>query len=392
MNVRQFYKLIEDSCKVRAQIVKKLQVGLSIDSLYVENLRTTMEMLKKQVVSGYKCEFMLDSNDSVTFDLTYEIEELRRDILFLDSREDFYSYMNDIHEGFSEEVDSLLRWLKSWVIRNFITDRDGTINNYCGRYSTSIQSIYNSVFITDFSRKVENSVVLTSAPLKDIGLIDISVNPENVFHYAGSKGREYQSRNGICGELALSCNQIEMLDLLSSRLEQLVARDGYEIFTVIGSGFQKKFGEITLARQDVYKTISDEKSQALLETIAGIVADVDPDGKYFRIEDTGNDIEVTLTVSDSSGNLKDFDKGDGLAFLDDKLTLRLSDGNNLICGDTRADIAMVRYAMERSSENYAVFVTEDEQIKNDVRGICPFSYFVSSPDVLIMALGRLAIS
>ena len=50
---------------------------------------------------------------------------------------------------------------------NLITDRDGTINNYCDRYKSSIQSAYNSIFLTSFCRtNCTNAVILSAAPLQ----------------------------------------------------------------------------------------------------------------------------------------------------------------------------------------------------------------------------------
>lgn len=51
--------------------------------------------------------------------------------------------------------------------QNLITDRDGTINNYCGRYKSSIQSAYNSVFLSCFALFCcVNAAILTAAPLQ----------------------------------------------------------------------------------------------------------------------------------------------------------------------------------------------------------------------------------
>ena len=53
------------------------------------------------------------------------------------------------------------------AFHNLITDRDGTINNYCGRYKSSVQSAYNSIFLSRFATDCcQNSIILTAAPLQ----------------------------------------------------------------------------------------------------------------------------------------------------------------------------------------------------------------------------------
>ena len=69
---------------------------------------------------------------------------------------------------------------------NFITDRDGTTNMYCGRYVTSIQAVYNAVWLATFSKQCcENSLFMTSAPLH--GLKDVSIMPDGTFIHGCSK-------------------------------------------------------------------------------------------------------------------------------------------------------------------------------------------------------------
>ena len=55
---------------------------------------------------------------------------------------------------------------RSKPFRNLITDRDGTTNNYCDRYASSVQSAYNAAWLSNFSRHcVDNAVFITAAPL-----------------------------------------------------------------------------------------------------------------------------------------------------------------------------------------------------------------------------------
>jgi hypothetical protein len=153
-----------------------------------------------------------------------------------------------------------------------------------------------------------------------------------------------------------------------------------------------KFGQTTIARQDVNKSISEEQSQEFKQVIENVVSKVDPDESYFRIEDTGKDLEIILTIGDQQQNegLKDFDKGDGIDFLDSELNLNLENGGNLICGDTASDIRLVETAMEKSQDTVSVFVTKDHDLQKQVLDLCPNTIFVSTPDILVMILNNLS--
>ncbi|MFH1429064.1 MAG: trehalose 6-phosphate synthase, partial [Candidatus Margulisiibacteriota bacterium] len=274
----------------------------------------------------------------------------------------------------------------------FIADRDGTINNYCGRYMSSIQSVYNAVFLSRFAiNYTNNSVILTSAPLNNIGLADISVCPDKIFIYAGSKGRECLNKQGERKQLPINKDKQNKLDELNNKLEELVIRPEYEVFALIGSGLQYKYGQTTIARQDINNSIPALESESFLSIIKNLVKDTDSKQEYFRIEDTGKDIEIILTIESSEGSdtLKDFDKGDGINYIDKEMGLQLEKGPNLICGDTNADIPMVTASMRKTANTYALFVTSDTVLKQEVSKICPHSFFVPSPDILVTILNNL---
>jgi hypothetical protein len=152
---------------------------------------------------------------------------------------------------------------------------------------------------------------------------------------------------------------------------------------------QYKFGQTTVSRQDIHGSIPREQSDAFLETVTTVVRDLDPNGTVFQIEDTGLDIEVMLTVEGT----KDFDKGDGIRFLDDELAIGLSAGPTLICGDTSSDVPMVEAAVELAGyENVTtLFVTEDDDLRDRVRATGADCAFVTAPDILVAALGRIGV-
>lgn len=327
-------------------------------------------------------------------ELTYEIEELERDIRYLEGGEDaLLGYLNERNAHFHEEVRTLASALGGVRFKNLITDRDGTVNNYCGRYRSSVQPAYNAVFLARYAGQVRTPVLLTSAPLRDFGLVDISVLPEGSVVYAGSKGREYLTRRCEYRTYPIDREKQEMLDRLNRRLEKLLSAPEYQVYGLIGSGLQFKFGQTTISRQDINHSIPDQESVLFLNVVRNLVRDLDPGRRYFRIEDTGMDIEIILTIEDPGrpGELKDFDKGDGIRFLDRELGMELSQGPNLVCGDTRSDIQMVRASMAATNDTWSVFVSDDQRLRETLRKECPHPLFVSSPDVLVTALGSLAV-
>jgi len=156
---------------------------------------------------------------------------------------------------------------------------------------------------------------------------------------------------------------------------------------------QIKFGQTTIARQDITRSVNEAESAAFLEKVKGIVRDIDPEGKNFRIEDTGLDIEIILTidVDPQTGQFRDFDKGDGLEFIDRKLEIDHAGGPVLVCGDTSSDIPMLKKAIEMYKDVWAIFVTRDEKLMRRVRELCPKSYMVPYPDILLTILGLLSL-
>ena len=358
----------------------------------IDPLRDALKSLEAiPRVDGASC-VALDQERNIGLDLSYEINELRKDILFLEQGEEaFDGYLRDLHEGFEVQVQAGVEALQSTDITAFLTDRDGTVNNYCGRYSSSVQSIYNAVFLTRFATAAaHNSVILTSAPLDNIGLVDISVSPPNVFTYAGSKGREYFDTHGQRRVFPIEEQKQKKLDALNTELSALVKQPDYEMFSLVGSGLQFKFGQTTIARQDITRSIPREKSDAFLGMLRDLVARIDPDGVFFRIEDTGLDIEIILTVAAQEGDqgAKDFDKGDGIRFLNDDIGLGMGSGACLICGDTNSDVPMVTTSMAIAGDTYAIFVTRKDELKAKVRAACPHALFVSEPDMLVTILNR----
>jgi hypothetical protein len=126
-----------------------------------------------------------------------------------------------------------------------------------------------------------------------------------------------------------------------------------------------------------------------MEKLTKIVAGLDPEGDNFRIEDTGLDVEIILTIEGGDG-LKDFDKADSVNYLASELGLEMGRGPHLVCGDTASDVPMIDATTAHSRDTYAIFVTTDNELSDRVLDACPNAVIVPSPDILVAILNSLA--
>ena len=387
--LKDFYALMGDTREVRFGAVATLLAGGEVDGAVIQSLSNALDSLEDVPEIEGRRVLSLDGPRSVNLDMDYEINELRKDIFYLEEGEEtFLDFLADLHPGFDTHVAAGRDLLGGLDLACMVTDRDGTINNYCARYLTSIQSVYNALFLSRFARDhVARPIILTSAPLD--GLVKISVNPEGEIYYAASKGRECLDLEGRVRRLAISEDKQEAIAALNERLEELLARPEYGKFLLIGSGLQFKFGQSTVARQDIGKSIDPAESEAFLETLTTLVHELDPDHRNFRMEDTGLDVEIILTIETSGEGLKDFDKGDGVRFLDAELGLEMFRGVHLVCGDTGSDVPMLEAALEMAPETRAIYVTEDEPLARRVTGLTGNALIVPTPDVLVTIMGTL---
>ena len=389
--LKQFYNLMAMTRAVRYKVVKNIFIGFSINFDLIESLKNALCSLKAiRSEDGLKLLY-IDSSKKISARFIYEISELEKDIFFLENTEkEFIEYLAMLHEGFRNQVNKGIEKLQGLKFNCFITDRDGTINNYCGRYCSSVQAVYNSVFLTRFAKKKAiNSIIITSAPLSGPGILDVCVNPDNTFIYAASKGRECIDLSGERKTYPIEEKKQRLLDNLNKRLLNLVKKPAFEKFSMIGSGLQFKFGQTTVARQNIRKSIPEPESEEFLEKIRRIVQEIDPGQENFRIEDTGLDIEIILTIEDSLSGAKDFDKADAVRYLDDALKLNMKQGPHLICGDTSSDVPLIEAAMEKTPDIWTVFVTKDKKLAAKVKDTCKNALIVTEPDMLVTILGLL---
>lgn len=385
LTLNEFYSIINHSRDYKYSYVAAFFNGTTNKIKCLENLRTTLYQLESLPKYGDYYRVSLNDFDFIDLNLHYEIGELKKDILFLEhDQEALMDYLSSINKQFASDIKNGEDFLKDKTDLNFITDRDGTINNYCGRYLSSIQSIYNAVFLTRFFQNhCRNAIILTSAPLSNKGLIDISVFPADTVIYAGSKGREFLNAGQSITTFPIKSEKQHILNTLNDSIEQLLKRPDFQIFQLIGSGFQKKFGQSTIAFQDINSTIHNQSSDHFKSTIKSLVTKIDPYNKSFRLEDTGLDLEIILTLEN---NDKDFDKGDGVKFLNHSLNLRMEQYNNVIAGDTAADLRMLEYAVSLNKRSSGIFVTENSQLEDAIKKITPNYLMLHSPDALVSLL------
>ena len=391
--LEDFIQRMRDTLPVRRQAVLQiLETGRFSGS--VVPLRNTLSEIESLPRENGRYRLEVSGLGERALDFSYETTELHRDIRFLTEGEEALSAgLAAAHPGFEDRVREGVEFLSGVFFRNLFSDRDGTVNNYCARYNTSVQSAYNALFITRFVKtRAAHGVVLTSAPLENIGILDMSALPEGVSILGGSKGREMVDTEGRRHRYSIPEDQAEKLKELNGRLKDLLEKPDYRKFSLIGSGLQFKFGQTTVARQDINGSVDPDESEGFLDTIRHLLLDLDPKSRDFRIEDTGKDIEIMLTIHpEGEDDRRDFDKGDGIRFIDDTLHLGMAKGPNLVCGDTGSDVPMVAAALDRCPDTRAIFVTRDEKLKQRVRAAGADCFFVEAPDLLVMILNRLGL-
>lgn len=394
--LKELYQLKSETRDLRQPIVRNIMKQRVVGQQCIESLKNALYSLETIHIDDYTGQrvLRLDGMKQIEVDLTYEIRELKKDIYYLEYGEDhFINYLAKFIPDFRKYVNEGIEKLGGTLFNAFITDRDGTTNNYCGRYRSSVQPIYNSVFLSRFAKnRCRFPIFITSAPLKDFGILNVSINPSDIFFYAGSKGREFIDPEGKFHSYPIDEHKQELIHLLNERLRQLLKDPIFEKFNFIGSALQFKFGQTTIARQDITCSINPEESTAFLEKIKSIVKEIDPEGRNFRIEDTGLDIEIILTIDqEGKDSVKDFDKGDGLEFICNKIDIDTGHGPNLVCGDTSSDIPMLKKAVELYDDVWTIFVTREKDLAEQVQEICPQSMIVPSPDILLTILGLLSL-
>lgn len=387
LTLSDFYKSMRFLKETRQSIMSTVKEEESINTKDLKALEEIKQKLEGIPKKGKFFELKTEQNEVITLELDYELSELKKDEIFLKYGHDaLEEYLAKIHKNYNQDIQEGLDFLKPYNFKHFVTDRDGTISNYCGRYQSSIQPVYNAICLSKLREVIEGkAIILTSAPLFEIGLADVSIQPKDEYILAGSKGREMLMDNKKY-TYPIPDEQQEKLDILNHAIEELLLSKKYASFKFIGSGLQYKFGQTTLARQDKNNSISKEKSLQLKTEIESLLQELDPEKSFFSLEDTGKDLEIMLNVNSHVEKLEEFDKGHGLKFIVKHLGEALENETVLVCGDTHSDIPLITSAQDLGANVISIFVTDDEGLKRNVRAVCNSSFFVSSPDVLVYML------
>ncbi len=269
----QFYQLMTLTRDLRRKGVAQVLRGRPVDTGDVDLLRRALALLMAIPRSDRGFVLNLDENNTVTLDLEYETVELEKDIIFTSQGEQvFERHLEQQHRTFADQLQQGLAMLASVQVLNLISDRDGTLNNYCGRYLSSIQSLYNAVFISRFAQRcAKNTIILTSAPLENGGVSDLCTLPPKAVILAGSKGREYRDRDLRRGTYAIDPSQQKKVRSAKGSGTTVTSKRRNRKFGLIGSAFQQKFGELTVARQDVTRSIPERESRAFLANLKELV-------------------------------------------------------------------------------------------------------------------------
>ncbi len=379
MNREDFFSAMAETVTLRRMIVD-YQLMTVTDPTHTGTLENALHGLKQ-------------ARDELELDISYEIEELEKDVLYLrEGDEALFNYLGKLNDNFEKDVDSVIRYLDDLPTHVLVTDRDGTVNNYCARYRTSVQSVYNAVYLTLYARnRARTPVILTSAPLEPEGILEVMTTPRHTFIIAGSKGREFLDQQEERHEVPIPEEHRLAIEKVNSELEKIVGQRKYRRFAEIGSGLQKKFGQTAVSYQDVNKSIDPENAEAFRNKVVDLVRRQDPEGSILHIEDTGRDLEIILSadVSTPGKSPRDFDKADGVRFIDSQVPLNLAEMPALVCGDTASDIPMLEYVTKTSPDSRAILVSSDADLIDRAKSAVPGLLSVSTPDSLVFSLGRL---
>ena len=390
-SLQHFFALMLETVAVRRRITATILGQTKVASADADSLQRALDHINALPRHGNRVVLQLSDDAQIEMDPDYEVDELNRDIIFINQGEDALIHAIATRTPNLERQMALLgEKLRGVKVRNWVTDRDGTVNNYCGRYLSSVQSVYNAVFLTRFARTVTGaSIILTAAPLDRGGVSDISLTSSADLILAGSKGREFLDSSGQRHALPIPAEHQRILDRLNGSLEQLLKDPRYGRFALTGSGFQRKFGQTTIARQDISNSIPREESERFLRIVKECVRTIDPQGSFLGIEDTGKDIEIILTV-DTHSSAREFNKGDGVSFLAAALSLNMGAGPNLVCGDTASDIPMFAALAGHECDTFGVMVTTDMSLLDRARDTGAEVTGVDTPDVLVCGLNELS--
>ena len=97
-----------------------------------------------------------------------------------------------------------------------------------------------------------------------IGVLDVSTIPEGYYYYGASAGREwFIDPSSKFKDTTIPEQDLELLDRVFLAISLLLEDPKLKHFAWIGSGLQKHYGHLTIARQDANRSIPDAQTQIL---------------------------------------------------------------------------------------------------------------------------------
>ncbi|KAL6722481.1 hypothetical protein Aduo_017604 [Ancylostoma duodenale] len=413
--IADFYMLMAQTAQIRRQIVEVVLKGMPIRPHFALSLENAKNSLENSCISDSN-RLVLETtshqedadgaNTHATFDITDELTELQKDLAFLsfiqsdetNNVEQFIDTLGSFHPSgptaFAAEVEKASTLLSQGDHFHYVfTDRDGTLKSYSCSYPTSVQPAYSAVIQAQFARRcAQFCAIVTTAPLVHIGILNMSTMPEGYYAYGASAGREWYFNPAMqFKDDSVSDADLMLLNKAFDKVEDLLENPEFRNFTWIGSGLQKHYGHITIAKQDVNNSIPHRKSLLLFEEVSKIVNEVDPSGAILTIRENEYDIKI-YTKAKLSGRI--FNKGHGVRLIERKMGMQLHDGNILVCGDSETDLPMLEECLSVAPPNvYTIWVTKDEALQEKVTQTCARFHnnnvtFVSCPEVLLGAMAQ----
>ncbi|VDM97430.1 unnamed protein product [Thelazia callipaeda] len=422
-----FYQLMQKTCQVRRQISERVLKGIAIREHFSVSLENAKAALENSCIPG--THFLVletatagddsdegSQNMTAKFDITNELAELEKDLEFLKfiqsdeitNVEQFVMTLGNYHPaGQAAFVDEVTKTFALLVegdhFQHFFTDRDGTLKSYSCSYSASVQPAYSAVIQAQFARRcAQFCAILTTAPLMHIGVLNVSTMPEGYYAYGASAGREWYLNPSLqFKDDSVNDADLALLTNVFEKLEELLEQPEYRNFTWIGSGLQRHYGHITIARQDVNNSVPKHRSSLLYQAVCKIVNEVDPMATTLTLREGDYDLkiftkvalsEITSATAKISGRI--FNKGHGIRLIRSKMRLKLSHGNILVCGDSETDLPMLEECLACAPANvYTIWVTTNLQLQEKVKALCgvygnSHFIFVSCPEVLLGAMAN----
>eukprot|EP01065_Artemidia_motanka_P007287 TRINITY_DN13600_c0_g1_i1.p1 TRINITY_DN13600_c0_g1~~TRINITY_DN13600_c0_g1_i1.p1 ORF type:complete len:1420 (+),score=490.18 TRINITY_DN13600_c0_g1_i1:73-4332(+) len=408
-DLKDFVNTMRRTRVVRADILRRVFTGRPLLRQQLLALRSSRDTIMTLPRTEERYTYVLDVDGQPRYraNLHPELNDLERDLCFLHEGEDVFfekvlrrdypDYDNRVLPG-TEWVMKALGGAKKF--KNLITSRDGTIMPRPSRYLSSIQPAYNSVFLTRFALQCcENSTIITASPLggessdrgepvEANGLWDLSVNPPDIFSYAGSMGRSYLTTQEVRGGLAIDEKTSALHQAFSRRLQDLLRTPQFEKHRAFGHGMQTRWGLSVVPKNDDSIRLSKPEEERLLAAVTDIARAVDPAGKLLKVVDT--DRELAVSIRPAGTRVGEWTKGDGIRLLDSRLGLELSKGPNLLALDRAKDLPMLDYALSVCPDTWCVIVTQDEALIRTVESRYPQCLILPTPDHLLGVMNTVA--